>query len=107
MANPRTTARHGFKFVVDNKMRGAFGETNFNTKVVRINKKMHRKAKKTKGRYGISKKDCTLINTIVHEQMHIDHPKMHERTVEKRSRAKAARMGKRAKQRMYNKLKTK
>lgn len=98
----RTSSRHGFKFVKDNKLRGAYAETDFNTKKVRVNVKAHRQDKKRTKK----KKNALLLDTLVHEQMHIDHPRMREKTVRRKTKAKVPRMGKTAKRRMYNKLKS-
>lgn len=97
------TKRKKWKYKTDNKLRGAYGETDFDTKTIRINKKRHKKTKR-KSSYGIAKKDNTLINTIVHEMMHKNHPRMHEKTVRKKTRLKVARMGQMAKRRMYKKF---
>lgn len=85
MSQPRTVERHTpFTYKNDSKVR-----------------------KSKKKLYGVSKKDSTLINTLVHETMHAQHPRMRERTVQKLTRKKLARMGSPAKKRMYNKLKSK
>lgn len=103
----RTVKRHTpWKYVNDRTLRGAMGETDYGKKLIRVNKPLHRKVKKSKkGLYRISKKDSTLINTLVHETLHAKHPRMHERTVRKLTSTKVARMGKVAKKRMYNKVK--
>lgn len=90
-----------WKFLTDNKMKGAYGETDFDKKVVRINKKRHKKAPSD----GISKKDNTIINTIVHEDLHVKHPKMKEKVVRKKASKKVSKMGTKAKKKMYSKLK--
>ena len=59
----------GYKIKVDNKMRGAYGDMNSDKKLIRIHKKRHKGNKKN------------LANTIIHEKMHVDHPKMWEKTV--------------------------
>lgn len=87
-----------WKRVVDNKMR-SFGETNLGKRIIRINKKMH---KDKSPRFGISKKDITVINTIVHEEMHSKHPKMHEKTVRKLTRKKVAKLSRKHKKKLYS-----
>ena len=95
-----------FAFKVDNKLRGAFGETDFDKRTIRINKKKHKEAKKAgKSPYvGLSKKELTLLNTIVHEDMHRKHPRMTEKEVRKKTRAVIERMSTARKQAMYKKL---
>lgn len=95
----------GFKIKTNNKLRGAFGMTDFGKKTVEINKKLHRNAKKSKVSKGFAKKDLTLINTIAHEKMHVNHPKMLEKTVRKQTRKVVAKMGKKTKSKLYSKLK--
>ena len=63
-------ARKKFKRVVDNKMRD-FGDTNIKKGVIRVNKKKSRKHPKG------------IIDTVIHEELHARHPKMHEKTVRK------------------------
>lgn len=95
-----------WKYVSDPKMKGAFGETDFGKKRIRVNKKLSKRAAKMKKgvhkKYGMSKKETSVINTLVHERMHAQHPRMHERTVRRNTRRKVARMGRRAKQRLYS-----
>lgn len=94
----------GWKRLVDNKMRGAFGETDLDRRVIKVNKAAH---KKQKGKWGIPKKDSSLINTIVHEEMHARHPKMTEKGVRKKTRTVVDKMSKRTKGRMYARFNTK
>ncbi len=61
------------KIVVNNHMR-AFGQTDTKTKVVEINKKKHKGDKRE------------LADTIKHELLHVKHPKMHEKTVYKKTK---------------------
>jgi hypothetical protein len=91
-----------WKYLTDNKLKGAYGETDFEKKVVRVNKKRHKKGPK----WGIAGKDNTILNTIVHEDMHVKRPKMKERDVRKATRKKVAKMDKRTKKKYYNKLKS-
>lgn len=63
------------KIGVDNKLKGAYGETTIEKgkpTIVRINVKKHKGDK------------AELADTIKHELMHAQHPKMHEKTVYKR-----------------------
>lgn len=78
-----------YKRKVDNKMR-SYGETDYKKKTVRINKS---KKKNKKG---------DILDTIVHEKMHIKHPKMHERTIRKATKKAVKSMGRKAKQKHYS-----
>lgn len=78
-----------FKRKVDNKMH-SYGETDYSKKIVRINKS------KTK-----NKKKGDILDTIVHEKMHIKHPKMHERTVQKTTKKVIKKMSSKLKQKHY------
>lgn len=92
-----------WKRVVKNK-RGLYGETDFGSKTISINKKAH-KAKGIHGS-GIKKnKDGTasIIDTIVHEEMHKKHPKMTEKTVRKLTPKKVKKMPRKLKAKMYSK----
>lgn len=86
-------ARKG-KRVVDNKMRG-FGDFNEGTGKIRVNKKMNR----TKGNPG------ELINTIVHEEMHRQKPKMTEKQVYKATKRKVKKLTPKAKKKLYARYK--
>lgn len=83
------------------KVRGGFGETDFDKKTIRIDKSKH----KNKALYDVPKKDSSLINTIVHEEMHRQNPKMTEKQVRKRTRLKVKKMSKKLKVKMYSKYK--
>ena len=86
---------------VSTKLKGYYGETDYKKKTISIDRK---DAKKDFKDDGIPKKDSTLINTIAHEEMHRKHPKMHEDTVRKKTRAQVAKMSKRQRSRLYSKL---
>jgi hypothetical protein len=92
--------KRGWKRHIDNKMRGAYGETDYNKKTIRINKARHqspnakRIAKKKDG-------SESLINTITHEEMHAAHPKMHEGTVRRKAASLVKRMRPTTKKRLY------
>ena len=92
------------KRIVDNKLKGAYGETDLSTGTIRINKKRH----KSKRAQRINKnKDGTekMIDTMVHENLHLAHPKMHERTVRKETKRKLAKMTPKQKKKVYNQFK--
>lgn len=80
-----TTARKKFKYQVDNKMRGAYGETDFEKRLIRINKKRHKSptAKKITPKANGHEH---LGKTIYHEETHRKYPKMTEREVRKREK---------------------
>lgn len=80
----------GFRFKIDNKMRGCIGETDYEKKIVRINKKRAKKRKE-------------LGKTIYHETDHINHEQKHEKTVYKDEKRFPKISGKQ-KQRLYNLL---
>ena len=67
----------GYKVKIDNNTK-SFGDSDDNKKLVRINKKKSLKKGGTK----------ELMDTWEHEKMHVDHPKMLERTVYKKVRKK-------------------
>jgi len=83
----------GYKFKKDNKMRW-YGETDLKNKIMKVNKK---KAKK-------SNVKGELLNSIVHEHTHARHPKMHERTVQKVTRAMLPTLSRKQKQQYYSKF---
>lgn len=94
-----------WKYKTDNKMR-AFGEADFDKKIIRINKKVSKKAAKSKKKiYSFPKKESTVINSLVHETMHKDHPKMHEKTVRRKSAILVKRLSKKARAKYYNLVK--
>ena len=81
--------------IVDNSMRG-YGDTEWKQDgsiAVRINKKKSKK----EGR-------CEVLDSIVHEETHLKHPRMHERTVKKKTKASIGRMGRKQKQKHYSRF---
>lgn len=79
------------RVVVDNKLRGAYGESDFDTGVIRVNKKRHFQ----KGYQRINPtKDGheNLASTVQHELLHFKHPKAHEKTIRKMEKQTIARM---------------
>lgn len=79
------------------KVRGAFGETDYDRKVIKINKKAHKTGTMTRNPDGSE----SLLTTILHEVNHVRHPKKGERGVEKLARAMKSRMGPRQKAKYY------
>ena len=70
---------------IDNKLRGAYGETDLERGVIRINKARHqnKKYKRINPNKDGSEK---LYGTIYHEETHAKHPKLTEREVLKREK---------------------
>jgi len=58
-----------YKHIVDNKI-DCFGEIDEKKKIVKINKKMNKKGKRGE-----------LINSILHEELHLLHPRMKEKGI--------------------------
>ena len=82
-----------------------YGITDLDKKTISINKQYH----KSKGNHASSirkNKDgsANLADTLVHEQLHAQHPKMHEKTVRKLTRKKVGKLSKKYKRKLYNKL---
>ena len=90
-----------WKHVVGN-VKGGFGETDFNKKIIKIDKKKH-KMKKYANDY--SKSENTLINTITHEESHVKYPKKTEVQIRKLAKNKVKKMGPKLKTKLYNKYK--
>ncbi len=84
-----------YKRVTSNKMR-YFGDIDDEKRVIRVNK---RRSKSKDG-----KKKGGLIDTIVHEETHRLHPKMHEKTVIKATKRSVKRMSARQKKKNYSKF---
>ena len=66
-----------WKRKTDNRMH-AFGDTDLEKKVIRVNKKKSQKIGK--------KNDGEVLDSIIHEVSHAKHPKMHEKTVRKHTK---------------------
>lgn len=96
-----------WKYVVNNRM-SDFAKTDYDTKTISINKKLAKKARRTKykrmGRYGVTREESTVINSLVHEDLHRKHPKMLEKTVRKEAKRMVRSMNKGQKRRLYGKL---
>lgn len=82
----------GYTHTVDNKMK-AYGQTDFVKREIKVNKKKSAKS----GNKG------ELLDSIVHEHTHARHPKMHEKTVQKVTRALLPTLSKKQKQSYYRK----
>jgi len=82
------------KYKVNNKLRG-FGETDFERRKITVNKKKNKK----QGSRG------ELINTIVHEDLHLKRPKAKEKTIRTVADVKVKRMSKKEKEKLYKRFK--
>src|SRR4051812_44654562 len=91
----------GFKVKVNNKLRGAYGETDFDKRTITINKKKHGD-KSLKRITPNADGTENMLTTIVHEAMHVKHPQKGERAIEKLARAMVSRMPPRDKARYYS-----
>lgn len=73
-----------------------FGDTDFKNDgsiVMRINKKKSKK-----------KGSGEVLDSIVHEEMHVRHPRMYERTIKKKTTASIGRMGRKQKSKYYSRF---
>lgn len=97
-------ALKGFKVKVDNKMKEGFGETNYDKKLIRINKKRHNSP--NVGRITPNKDGSEKLGvTILHELEHVRRPDAGERSVERVARRKFGKMNPRQRSRLYGLLK--
>lgn len=95
--------RGGWTFKNSNKLRGAYGETDYDKKLVRVNKRRHKS--KTAKRITPNKDGSeNLLTTIAHEMVHVNHPRRTEKSTEKLARAMVSKMGKKQKGRLYSKF---
>lgn len=76
------------------------GDTDTQSKIIKINKKLHHKlgVEKTMGR---KKKKGELLDSLVHEALHAKHPKAHEKTIRKMTPKVIVKMGKLQKHKVY------
>lgn len=78
-----------YKRSVNNKLR-VLGVTDTSKRTIKINKTRNKKAGRGE-----------LIDTIAHEEMHAKHPRMHEKTIRRKTPKAVKRMKKNTKQKMY------
>lgn len=78
-----------WKRKTDNKMH-AYGDTDLEQKVIRVNKKKSKKGGKGE-----------VLDTIVHEAYHAKHPKAHERTTRKKTKNIIKHLNKKQKKSYY------
>lgn len=96
-----TCKRSTWKYKVG-KVKGGYGETDFNKKVIKIDKSKHRKNYKrlTPNPDGSE----NMLTTITHEMVHKRFPKKSEKATEKLARAMKSKMSPKTKQKMYAKF---
>jgi hypothetical protein len=91
MTYPEPAAASGWRWIVDDRMRD-YGETDYERRVIRINRIMHRK-------YGES-----LIDTLFHEELHRKFPLLGERTICAMTRVLLPTLSKRYKAWLYARI---
>lgn len=97
-----TSTRKKYKYQIDNQMR-AYGETDFEKKTIRINRKRHKSAKVDR----ISAKadgDEHLGMTIYHEELHRKNPSWTEKKVRKQEKSGWKKLSPAQKKSYYSKL---
>lgn len=95
---------HGFAVRIDNRLRGAFGETDLSKRTIRINKKKHSRTAQVKHLTPNKDGSENILTTLVHEGIHAKNPKKKEGPVEKLARAMVSKMSTKTKARYYSKL---
>lgn len=95
-----------YKYSVDNGMR-YFGETDTDRKTVKINKRMSKSTTLTgaKRKNSPDRRYPGVLDTIVHERYHAEHPKATEKTTYRKTKQMVKRMGRKAKQKAYSLVK--
>ena len=91
----RAKKKKAYKRIVDNKMRW-YGDTDTEKRVIRVNKKRSKTKPTHKRRYP------EVLDTITHEEMHAQHPKMTERRVRIETRNRLKRMSENKKHKLYS-----
>ena len=81
----------GWRWVVDDRMRD-YGETDYERRIVRINCALHRKHR------------VSLLDTLLHEELHAQYPFLSERMVRELTAARLPYLSARDKARLYAKL---
>lgn len=100
-----TSPKKKWKVKVDDKMRGAFGETDYTNKVIRINRKRHKSSApkispKADGHEHLGK-------TIFHEFLHKNHPTWTEEQVRRHEKKDWDKLSPARKKKYYNKIQKK
>ena len=81
----------GWRWVVDDRMRD-YGETDYERRIVRINRALHRKHR------------ASLLDTLLHEELHVQYPFLSERMVCELTSASLPSLTARDKARLYARL---
>jgi hypothetical protein len=84
-------ATEGWKWIVDDRMRD-YGETDYERRIVRINCALHRKHR------------VSLLDTLLHEELHVQYPFLTERMVCELTSARLPCLTARDKARLYARL---
>lgn len=96
--------KKGWKYVVNNKLRGAYGQIDYAKKKIEINKKKHRKGSDAKRITPNKDGSEKMLMTMQHELVHKSHPKKGEKGVEKLARAMVSKMSPKKKAKIYSKF---
>lgn len=90
--------------MLDNKLKGAYAESDLDTGLVRVNKKRHYQK-------GVQRINPTkdghenLTSTLYHEKLHFKHPNARERTIRKMEKRGMKTMSPIAKRKLLSSLK--
>lgn len=82
----------GLRIVKDNKLRGAYGESDFDKNLIRVNVKSHSQ-KEFKRINPLPDGNEDLASTVQHELLHFKHKDMKEQNVRKLEKKIVAKMG--------------
>ena len=97
-------ATGGWKFKTDNTLCGSYAETDFDKKLVRINKKKHTNKRLLARERSYHKNPDgseSMLDSLVHEMVHIADPKAGEKKTVRRAARIARKMSTREKKRVY------
>lgn len=88
---------------MDNKLRGAYAESDLDTGLIRVNKKRHfQKDYKRINPTPDGHED--LASTVQHELLHFKHPEAHENTIRKMEKSTMKRMSPKRKKQLLETL---
>lgn len=82
----------------------AYGSTDWDKKVITINKANHKKKSHGKGIRKNKDGTANMLDTMIHEEMHANHPKMHEKTVRRKTITKYKRLTREQKKKIYSRF---
>lgn len=95
--------KKALKIIVDNKLRGAYAESDLDKGIIRVNKKQHYKPnlqRITPAKDGHEK----MYATVHHELLHFKHPNMTERNIRKMEKKDTSRMSPKQKRKLLAKI---